>query len=124
MPAHKPAEIHVLFQAAFNAHDSRALSDLYEENAVLVTGPGKSVRGRTAIGSALRSFFAMKPVMRLETASVLEADGLALLEGRWVMTGVSGEGDPVQISGTSHEVVRRQADGSWLYLLDDPGAGR
>jgi uncharacterized protein (TIGR02246 family) len=124
MPANQPAEIHALFQAAFNAHDATGLSELYEESAVLVTGPGTTARGRGAIGNALQSFFAMKPVMRLETASVLEGDGLALLEGKWVLIGVGSGGDPVQITGTSREVVRRQPDGTWLYTLDDPGAGR
>ena len=124
MPASQPAEIHELFQAAFNARDTQAIVALYEENAVFVTGPGASVTGRAAIGEAFQAFFAMKPVMRLETASVLQNTDLAMLEGRWVLIGAGPEGDPVQLTGTSHEVVRRQPGGAWLYAIDDPGAGR
>jgi uncharacterized protein (TIGR02246 family) len=123
LPATHPAQLHELCQNAFNAANDEALAALYEEDAVFVTGPGSSITGRTAIRNAYRSFWAMKPVMRLETASVVERDDLALLEGKWVLIGASPEGDQVHITGTSHEVVRRQPDGTWLYAIDDPGAG-
>ena len=124
LPANLPAEIHALFEAAFNARDTAAVLALYEETAVFVTGPGASVTGRGAIGDVLQSFFALKPTMRLETASVLQSNDLALLEGRWVLIGTGPDGDPVQMTGTSREVVRRRQDGTWLYAIDDPGAGR
>jgi uncharacterized protein (TIGR02246 family) len=119
-----PAKIHELFQAAFNALDTDAVLALYEDNAVFVTGPGTAVTGRDAIAQVLESFFAMQPVMRLETASFFQNDDLAMLEGRWVLIGAGPEGDPIQITGTSHEVVRRQSDGCWLYAIDDPGVGK
>jgi len=124
VPANQPDQVHELFQAAFNARDTAAVLALYEETALFVTGPSAAVTGRAAIGEVLQSFFAMKPVMRLETASVLQNDDLAMLEGRWVLMGAGPEGDPVQVTGTSHEVVRRQPDGTWLYVIDDPGTGR
>jgi uncharacterized protein (TIGR02246 family) len=122
MPATQPSELHELVQAAFNSRDTEAILALYEPDAVFVTGPGASVRGHDAIGKIYQSFFDMKPVMRLETASVLQNGDLALLEGRWVLIGASRDGDPFQVTGNSHEVVRRQPDGRWLYAIDDPGA--
>ncbi len=123
-PASHPGQLHELCQNAFNLRDVEALTALYEEGAVFVTGPGTSVSGRTGIGGIYRSFFAMKPVLRVETASVLLSGELALLESRWVLVGASAEGDPIHVTGTSHEVARRQADGTWQYVIDDPGAGR
>ncbi len=123
MPASHPAQLHELCQNAFNTRDDEALGALYEEDAVFVTGPGTFITGRAAIRKAYVSFWAMKPVMRLETASVVVNGDLALLEGKWVLVGASAEGDPVHITGTSHEVVRRQPGGAWLYAIDDPGAG-
>ena len=107
-----------------NARDTQALLALYEDSAVFVTGPGASATGHAAIAQVYQSFFAMKPVMRLDTASVLQTGDLALLEGRWVLIGAGPEGDPIQITGTSREVVRSQPDGVWLYAIDDPGVGR
>jgi len=90
VPASQPDQVHELFQAAFNARDTAAVLALYEETALFVTGPGPTVvTGREAIGDVLQSFFAMKPVMRLETASVLQNNDLAMLEGRWVLMGAA-----------------------------------
>uniref|UniRef100_Q01TW3 SnoaL-like domain-containing protein n=1 Tax=Solibacter usitatus (strain Ellin6076) TaxID=234267 RepID=Q01TW3_SOLUE len=124
MPATQPAQLHELCQNAFNAGNDEALAALYEEDAVFVTGPGSSITGRAAIRKAYAAFWSMKPVMRLETASATMRGDLALLEGKWVLIGASPEGDQVHITGTSHEVVRRQPDGTWLYAIDDPGADR
>ncbi|MCU1235318.1 MAG: hypothetical protein JWP63_3285 [Candidatus Solibacter sp.] len=124
MSATPPAEIHELFQAAFNARDLQAVLDLYEPDAVFVSGPGTFAIGRDAISELFQAFFSRKPVMRLETASVIQNGDLALLQGKWVLIGAGAEGDPIQVTGTSHEVVRRQSDGRWLYAIDDPGPGK
>ena len=124
MPAAHPAQIHELFEAAFNAHDVDTILDLYEPGAVFVTGPGTQTAGHAALREVFQGFFALRPTIRLETASVLAVEDLALLEGRWVLMGTRPEGDPVQSTGTSREVVRRQPDGSWRYAIDDPGNGR
>ena len=125
MPAQHPAEIHNLFRAAFNSCSVDGVLDLYEEGAVFVTGPGTSVTGKAALAELLPGFFAMKPSMRLETVSVFEKSGdLALLEARLVVDGTGPDGNAVQLTGTSREVVRRQNNGNWLYAIDDPGIGR
>jgi ketosteroid isomerase-like protein len=36
------------------------------------------------------------------------------------MTALDAEGRPVTMEGRAIEVSRRQADGSWLFVLDDP----
>jgi len=125
MPAQNLKDVHRLFVEAFNAGSVDAVLELYEDNATFVTGPGTSVTGKPAIREVVLGFLALKPRMRLETASIIEGDpNLALLEGRWVLDGTSQDGSPLHITGTSREVVRRHANGNWLYAIDDPGTGR
>ncbi|MBI3896649.1 MAG: SgcJ/EcaC family oxidoreductase [Acidobacteria bacterium] len=125
MPAQHPAQVHKLFREAFNSGSVDAVLALYEDQASFVTGPGASVTGKIAIREALLGFLAMRPSVRLETISVVEGGGdLAFLESRWVVDGTGPDGKPVQMTGTSREVVRRQKDGTWLYAIDDPGVGR
>jgi ketosteroid isomerase-like protein len=40
----------------------------------------------------------------------------------WRMTLTGPDGKAQQSSGKAIEVVRRQADGSWKYVVDDPNA--
>jgi hypothetical protein len=42
-----------------------------------------------------------------------------LLHGSWLLE-AAGSGAGVAMRGLSSEVVRRQADGTWRYILDNP----
>ena len=118
-------DLHRYFAEKLNAGSVDALVDLYEDNATMVTGPGTWVSGKPAIREILLGFLALKPTIRIETTSIFEGDpNLALLEGRWELEGTGAEGSPVKLKGISREVLRRHANGHWLFAIDDPGTGR
>ena len=115
MPAQKPQDIHALFLDAFNRSDVEALVGLYEPGAVLVTGRGTAV-GHEAIREAYQHILAAGARMELGTRAVLESgEGLAVLHAGWTYHRAKDA-----ISGLSTEVVRRQPDGSWLFVIDEP----
>ncbi len=99
-----------------------ALVALYAPNAVLIPGPGEVARGAIEIRAALARFFAFKPTIQIETASVFESGDTALLHGKWTLRGTGLDRKPMEMRATSAEVVQRQADGNWLYLIDNPFA--
>src|SRR5882762_6635965 len=122
MPASTPQEIHFLFERAFNIGDVEAILALYEPGAVLVAG-GKPVTGHDGIRDAFNVFLSSGARMKLDTRAVIESDtraviesgeGLAVLHGAWSL------GPPSATQGLSTEVVRRQPDGSWLFVIDSP----
>jgi uncharacterized protein (TIGR02246 family) len=120
LPAYNPTEIHDLFRNAFNLGDVEALLALYESNAVLVVD-GKAVVGRNAIREVLEGFLARRGRMTIETRAVVESpQGLAVLHGGWVINPVSGLGAEIATRGLSTEVVRKQPDGTWLFVIDNP----
>jgi ketosteroid isomerase-like protein len=51
---------------------------------------------------------------------VVECGDLALTKSAWTIKAKSPEGEAVEMEGNGTEVLRRQADGSWRYLIDDP----
>ena len=52
---------------------------------------------------------------RLVTQYVIEHGDIALLSNRWTSVGLEDE-----ISATTAEVARRQRDGTWKYVIDNP----
>ncbi len=115
MQARAPSEIHALFLDAFNRGDLEALVALYEPGAVLVISGHASV-GHEAIREAYQRMLARRGQMELETRSVVESGGgLAVLHAAWTL---SSTGSTAR--GVSTEVVQRQPDGSWLFLIDEP----
>jgi uncharacterized protein (TIGR02246 family) len=114
MPAHTPSEIHTLFLDAFNRGDVEALVSLYEPSAVLVTR-GEIVSRHESIREAYQGMLAGGAHMELETRAVIEScEGLAVLHATWTYHR-AGKATP----GLSTEVVRRQPDGSWLFVIDE-----
>ena len=120
MAAHKPEELDVLFAQAVNAGDIEAVIKLYEPTASLMMQPGQVVSGTKAVREALSGFLAMKPRMTLEARTLAEAGGIALTTSKWVLEGTGPDGTPMKMEGQSAEVARRQPDGTWLFVIDNP----
>jgi uncharacterized protein (TIGR02246 family) len=108
------------FAEAFNAGDIEALTSLYEPGAVLVPRPGVVVEGVGAIRPALQELLALRGVMRSENQYALVHGDIALLRAKVHLVGAAPDGSRVEINNHTAEVIRRQPDGSWLYILDHP----
>lgn len=125
MPVHDLKDLHKAYADAVNSGSVDALLEFYEDNATFITGPGAVVTGKAGIREVLLGFLAAKPRMRIETKSIYEGDpNLALVECRWELDGTGPDGSPIHYGGTSREVLRRHANGNWLYVIDDPGMGK
>jgi uncharacterized protein (TIGR02246 family) len=120
MAESKPEDVHRLFEKGFNAGDAEALMALYEPTATLVPQPGTVISGHAAIREALQNFLALKGKIKLETTYVLQSGDIALLRSQWHLTGTGPDGNPLEMSAKSAEVARRQSDGRWLYVVDNP----
>ena len=120
MPAREPEQLHGLFEQAFNAGDIAALMALYEPDAALIPQPGVTVQGSAAIGDALRWFLDRGGHIALDSKLVVRVGDLAYLSNRWSLTGATmPDGSVAELGATTAEVARRQADGSWLYVIDN-----
>lgn len=120
MAVRNPEEMARHWQDAFNSGDVEAVLALYEPDAILIPQPGQVVTGREGIRQALGAFLAAKPRMALRATNIVKTGDIALIYGAWTMQGTGADGKPTQMQGQSTEVLRRQADGTWRYLVDDP----
>jgi len=121
MAAREPDEAHRLWAERFNGGDLEGLVAFYEPNAILMPQPGQAVSGTAAIREALGGFLSLKPTFDwVETKPAIRSGDLALLHSRWTLSGTGPDGSPLSLSGTTADVVRRQADGTWLFAIDNP----
>jgi ketosteroid isomerase-like protein len=99
-----------------NTGNLDALMSLYEPDAAFAPQPGSLARGSAGVRESLAAFIAMKGTLD----RVLEAGGLALVAGVWSFTGTGSDGTPVTLTGRNGDVLRRQPDGSWRFVIDNP----
>jgi uncharacterized protein (TIGR02246 family) len=125
MPARKPEECDTILVDALNKGDLETAIALYEPSARFVQESGEVVTGHPAIREEMKRFLALKPKFTINVTGVQSADGnIALTQARWSVSGTDADGKPVTMSGRSAEVVRRQADGTWKFLIDNPRGGQ
>lgn len=115
-----PLDAVTQFVNAMNAGDLETALGLYEPGASLVAQPGVTATGTPALRKALAGFAALKPTMTTEAHQVVEAGDVALYCSRWSLRGTDPAGNPVQMSGRSSDILRRQPNGNWLIALDNP----
>lgn len=117
--ARTPEDVHRLWSEYFVAGDLDGLMSLYEPDATLAAQPGASVTGRMAIREVLAAFVAVRRRFEIEIGRALVSGDVALLASSWKLEGEQ-RGEPYQTTGRTADVVRRQPDGSWLYVIDSP----
>ena len=120
MKALSPLDAVTRFVDAMNQGDLETALSMYERGASLVVKPGVVVTGTLALREALAGFVALKPTLTSEAHQVVEAGDVALYCARWSLRGTDPAGAPVQMSGRSSDILRRQSDGNWLIALDNP----
>ena len=120
MPARTPAECDILVGKAINSGDIDAALALYEPNATFAPEHNQSVTGLSAIRGVMEGFMAMKPKLNVEVPLVLECGEIAVLHSAWTLSGTDADGKAVSMEGKGIEVVRRQADGTWKFIIDNP----
>ncbi len=105
--AGEPEDLGRLFLERASAGDVDGIVALYEPGAVLASPPGGLATGLAAIRQVYEDLLATKPHFSGDVRPALRKGDLALTSTRFQ-------------GGATAEVARRQADGTWLWLADQP----
>jgi ketosteroid isomerase-like protein len=109
-----------LLDRAFNRGDIETALNFYEDAAVVVAEPSRTIRGkaelRTFFESVMQSGASAKQLKTL----VLEADGIALFLSRRTLTSRGSEGNAEPRTFVATTVFRNQPDGSRRIVIDNP----
>jgi ketosteroid isomerase-like protein len=123
MPAATPEACDVVVAEYIGAGDLDTIVALYEPAAVLIdAASGAPLEGHAAIRRSFAALVAAKTRIECRVVKVVRSGELALCYNDWTGSMAGPDGARIQIGGHAMEVVRRQPDGTWRYVLDDPNA--
>ena len=120
MSMDSPAAVTQSFLDAFNSGDAGEVASHYEPDGVFVQEDGQLVRGAEAMEETLAGFLAMSPRLEIQVSKTIEIGDIVVNAQKWTLTGTAPGGAPIVMEGSGFDVMRRQADGSWRMILDNP----
>ena len=62
----------------------------------------------------------MKPKITVNVTKIIQTGDLALVNAKWTLKGTGPDGKEVNLNGRSTEILRKQPDGTWRFVIDDP----
>lgn len=108
--------------AALESGDLETTVSLYEPTATLFKKSGSTVTGHEQIRLANAALIAIKPKFTIEFIKTTLSGDQTIATTRMKASLVGTAEDGREIRGDIHtlEVLRKQDDGSWRYIIDDP----
>jgi ketosteroid isomerase-like protein len=121
--ANTPEEVSRLISEAMTNKDMDAALSLYEPDATFAMPKGfgeGSVTGIDALRQTFETFMAMDPTLAVNHEYSLLAGDTAMVVGNWTLKFTGPDGEAGEAEGRYTDTLRRQDDGSWLFVIDNP----
>lgn len=110
--------------SSFEKGDIDAVMRTYEPDQSIAFQPGEPVSDSALSRQLFEQFRSVSPEFTYSGHEVIVEGDIAVHVAPWQMTGTDPEGKPVTGAGLSIAVLRRQPDGSWKMVIDNPHGSR
>ncbi|HEY1974246.1 MAG TPA: hypothetical protein VGH89_40285 [Pseudonocardia sp.] len=122
-PPRSPQQVSDRLVECLSKGDVDGALSLYEAHSAFNNGRQKGVSfGLSQIRKSLEQFTVLNPTLVVSTSNVIETGEIALMNSHWILKGTQPDGAPVEMGGHGSDVMRRQPDGSWKFLIDNAWA--
>ncbi|MFY2822716.1 YybH family protein [Ruegeria sp. MALMAid1280] len=106
--------------SSFAKADIDAVMNTYEPDAVILFEPGVGTSDEDAVRQSFAQFASMNPSFSYGGHQVVVAGDVGLHISPWQMKGTGPDGNAFETGGLSVAVLRKQPDGKWLMVIDNP----
>lgn len=109
---------------SFQDKDIDRVMAAYETPATVLFEPDTPISDAAVLEQMFRQMAMVNPVFVYSGHEVIVNNDIALHIAPWDMTGTTPDGQELKQSGLSIAVLRKQDDGSWKMMIDNPHGGR
>ncbi len=110
--------------AAFQQADIDTVMATYEEVAAVCFTPGEATEDAAVIREMFTNMAQLRPDFTYAGHEVVVSGDLAVHLAPWTMTATGPDGSHIEDRGLSVAVLRRQPDGDWRMVIDNPHGDR
>ena len=115
-----PEDVLDLQVKEFNKGNISFLMTRYENGTCFASNPRQVVEDLKNIRQSLQSFIDMRSKLEGKVKRVLQANDLTLLITEWSINGTRPDGKSINLTGRGTVILRRQSDGNWLMVIENP----
>jgi len=108
------------FQNCVRNGDLESALDCFDEDAVYITGIGEFVTGKENIRKALEQVCALKPDLQALRSTGFTVGAITAWVDEWTLKAILPDGTKLDMKGTSSDILKKQPNGNWVYLVDNP----
>lgn len=105
---------------SFHNKDLEGVMATYSSNAMVIFEPETPVSDPKTLRELFTQAFAINPQFTYSGHEVFVNGNLATHFAPWTMTGVTPDGTPITQSGLSVALLKKQENGKWLIIFDNP----
>lgn len=105
---------------AFHNKDLEGVMKTYEPQALVVFEPELPISDETELRNKFIQAFQINPKFTYSGHEVFVNGNLATHFAPWTMTGQAPDGTPITQTGLSVAILRKQDNGQWLIIFDNP----
>ncbi|MBO0356008.1 DUF4440 domain-containing protein [Muricauda ruestringensis] len=116
----RPEEMNDFFARAFNSGIVDNLNRLFEPGAKIINKDGNLITGKNEINQEHIGLLKIGGKMTSINKYCVVFEDIALLRADWKIVTKDENGKNLEINGSSTEIVRKQKNGDWLYIVDNP----
>jgi uncharacterized protein (TIGR02246 family) len=108
------------FRHCIKNGDAAGALSCFHPDAVYIDRNGRELRGLDQIALAMNEICRLKMDIQGETPHITVVNDLAMWQDQWEMTGTAPDGHPLHMTGNTSCIMKRNEEGEWLWLVDNP----
>lgn len=105
---------------AFHKGNLEDVMSTYEPTAIVIFEPGQTITDHQQLREAFKQAFIIKPQFTYSGHEVFISNDIATHIAPWIMNATAPDGTKIEQTGLSIAILRKQTDGSWLIIQDNP----
>jgi len=106
--------------SAFHDKDIEEVMASYEDGSTVVFEPEKPISDSNVLREMFQGAFMINPKFVYSGHEIFVTGNIATHFAPWTMTGKAPDGTEIKQKGLSVAVLRKQDDGKWLIVFDNP----
>ena len=118
-----PDEAEEYFMDCIREGNLKNAMSCFDQEAVYMDKDGNAISGLDNIEKVMANLCKMKPDIKIyKHKNIPVGNDLMYRLDKWTLTATDPQGNPIKMQGASANIMRKNADGVWLWLVDNPFA--